>query len=405
MKRFFLVGFSWLVLIACKPETFEVVQIEFSAGPESALPVLFAGNDLLISWVSKPDDSLAVLSYARLKYDKWSQAEEIVSGKNWFVNWADFPLIVENRGNLLSHILQKSAPATFSYDIKLNLRSKDASSWKSGLPLHTDSTETEHGFVSAMAYTDSSFLVTWLDGRTTGGAGHDHAGHGSGSMSIRAAEVGVDGRVHWDELLDAKTCDCCQTSSALTSAGPVVVYRNRSDKEIRDIAITRLVNGKWTEPSVIHADGWEIAGCPVNGPKVAATGNTVLVGWFTASNSRPKVNFAFSDNAGKSFQTPVSIDSAGLIGRVDVALLDDQSGVVSWMETKNEGTFLFASRVTKQGGMGPIHQIAAMDPNRKSGFPQLELHRGRVYFAWTEVSEYGSAIRTAYLPEEAFQAD
>ena len=40
-------------------------------------------------------------------------------------------------------------------------------------------------------------------------------------------------------VLDARACDCCQTDAAMTSAGPVVVYRNRTEEEIRDIYIAR----------------------------------------------------------------------------------------------------------------------------------------------------------------------
>lgn len=400
-----LVLMTW-VLASCqaeKPKVYEVQEIEFPAGENAALPSLFSGSELLISWVSKPTDSLAVLSYARLKDGKWSAPELITQGQNWFVNWADFPAIVENKGNLLSHILQKSAPAIFSYDVKLSVLPTGETTWSNGLPLHTDSTETEHGFVSSMPYSDSSFFVSWLDGRNTGGGGHDHSGHGSGAMSIRAAAVALDGKVLWDELLDAKTCDCCQTSSALTDLGPVVVYRNRSDKEIRDIAITRLVNGKWTEPRVIHSDGWEIAGCPVNGPKVAAKGSTVLVGWFTAANSEPKVKFAFSGDSGATFSKPIEVDSIGVIGRVDVALLDENSGVVSWMESEGNQTYVKAARVDHKGNMGIPITITTIDPSRKSGFPQLEIHGEMVYFAWTEVGQETSKVRTAFLPKEAFE--
>lgn len=406
MRRLVFLAMVSLVLGSCRqedPKVYQVQEIEFPAGAGSSLPALFSGSELFISWVTKPSDSLAAISFAQLKDGKWSVPEQITQGQNWFVNWADFPAIVENKGNLLSHILQKSSPATFSYDVKLSVLPKGETKWKNGLPLHSDNTKTEHGFVSAMAYSDSTFFVSWLDGRNTGGGGHDHAGHGAGPMSIRAAAVGLDGQVLWDELLDAKTCDCCQTSSALTDSGPVVVYRNRSDKEIRDIAITRLINGKWTEPSIIHPDGWEIAGCPVNGPKVAAKGNTVLVGWFTAANSTPKVNFSFSTDAGATFSKPIQLDSTGIIGRVDVAFLDDQSGVVTWMETKGEQTYLQAARVDIDGKMGAPIPITTIDPSRKSGFPQMEIHGEQVYFAWTEVKGESSVVRTAFLPKEAFE--
>jgi len=392
---------------SCKPATPELIELEPIAFPKmenAAMPSLFASDsNLYISWVRIGNDTTSELYYSKLNPKmQWAMPQLINQGSNWFVNWADFPALVENQGVLLSHILQKSSPETFSYDVKLQVLPKGARQWSLDLPLHQDSTLTEHGFVSLVPYTSTSFFSSWLDGRETGGGSHDHAAHAGGPMSIRAAEIDLNGKVLWDELLDAKTCDCCQTSAAITDLGPVVVYRNRSDREIRDIAITRLLDGKWTEPAIINPDGWEISGCPVNGPKVVAKGSNLLVGWFTAPKGIQQVKFAFSTDAGASFGKPVVIESTGLIGRVDVALLSEDWGVVSWMETKGEDTFLYAAGIDQAGGMGAALQITAVDPSRKSGFPQLEVHGGQVYFAWTEIEGENKNVRTARIPQEAF---
>ena len=58
-------------------------------------------------------------------------------------------------------------------------------------------------------------------------------------MALRTARVElgpVFGVVGASEELDPKVCDCCQTAAAVTDDGPVVVYRNRSDQELRDIS-------------------------------------------------------------------------------------------------------------------------------------------------------------------------
>ncbi len=370
----------------------------FPGGAQTSLPYLFAGDDgLIMSWVKMVDDSTAQLEYSRLVDNDWQQPRKIHSGTDWFVNWADFPAITDHGGNLLTHFLQKSSSGKFSYDVKLNVLRKGASTWETGLPLHTDSTKTEHGFVSAVPYNETSFFVAWLDGRNTGaGTGHEHSGH-QGSMSIRAAEVGVNGTVLSDELLDGKTCDCCQTTVAITSNGPIVVYRNRSDREIRDIAITRHVNGKWTEPKPIYQDGWEINGCPVNGPKVEAIGNNVVVAWFTAVNSEPKVQVAFSEDGGDHFGSPVVISGPETPGRVDVTFLDPEHAVVSWMETADGSTWLKAMKVGKSGRKYPPVTITEMDPARKSGFPQMERLDDKLYFAWTAIANNVPEIKTAYV--------
>ena len=96
------------------------------------------------------------------------------------------------------------------------------------------------------------------------------------------------------------------------------------------------------------------------------------------------------------------IESTGLIGRVDVALLNEDWGVVSWMETKGDQTFLYAAGIDQTGEMGAALQISVVDPSRKSGFPQLEVLAGQVYFAWIEVVGEVKNVRTARIPQEAF---
>lgn len=384
-----------IFLLSCQESKAPEAQFEslsFPVNGITAFPTLNSdGENLLLSYLGELNDSTYGVFYSQLENDQFSSPKLITQGSDWFINWADFPAIAQNKGVLMVHILQKSSPDTYAYDVKLNVLSKGQEDWKTGLNLHQDSTQTEHGFVSAIASSDSTFFITWLDGRNTGGGGHD--GHGAvGAMSIRAAELDLQGNVTWDELLDARTCDCCQTSAAMTEQGTVVVYRNRSDREIRDIAITRQVDGHWTEPMIIHADGWEIKGCPVNGPKVAAMNNTVLVGWFTDVNQSSQVKLAFSSDAGASFAAPQLIGESGDMGRVDLALLDEENGLVSWMGMENDSTFLYVRRINKAGDDFPIRKVTTMDPARNSGFPQMEIHSGKIYFAWTELEEEGSKI-------------
>ena len=67
---------------------------------------------------------------------------------------------------------------------------------------------------------------------------------GSG-MTLRAAVVDADQATRAEQLVDDLICDCCQTDVAVATSGPVAVYRDRSPHEIRDIYVTRLLDGKW----------------------------------------------------------------------------------------------------------------------------------------------------------------
>ncbi|NNC69525.1 MAG: hypothetical protein HKN90_01750 [Flavobacteriaceae bacterium] len=395
---YFLCLFS---MLSCKkiegtiPPKINIINLESPSSENCAQPYLFAHKEnLLISWTEKINDSLARLQYANLTDTLWSKPHEIARDTNWFVNWADFPAIAENESHLLSHFLQKSANGTYTYDVRMKLSDKKTVEWTNDFILHSDGTQSEHGFVTIIPYKETSFFVTWLDGRKTTGS-HDH--QGQGAMTIRVATVLSDGKIIEEEELDAKTCDCCQTSATITEKGPVVVYRDRSENEIRDISICRFIDGQWTTPKSIHDDLWKIEGCPVNGPKISSFKNNVAVAWYTAANEIPKVKVVFSRDHGETFDDPIIIDKIKTIGRVDLAFLNQDEVLASWVSSENSKTVIKVMKINAHGKMGSPITVSEFDPSRSSGFPQLEILKQRAYLAWTDVSGEKQTIKTAYI--------
>lgn len=59
----------------------------------------------------------------------------------------------------------------------------------------------------------------------------------------------------------------CTSPLRATPAGPGA---RRSCQEVRDMSVVRFAGGRWTEPRTVARDGWQINGCPVNGPAIAA---------------------------------------------------------------------------------------------------------------------------------------
>ena len=100
---------------------------------------------------------------------------------------------------------------------------------------------------------------------------------------------------------------------------------------MRDVSIVRRHGAGWTEAATAAADGWTIAGCPVNGPAIDAAGDTVALAWFTGEDDAPRVQLAFSADGGATFDPPVTIDSDAPPGRVDVVLDAGGGAVVSWL--------------------------------------------------------------------------
>jgi len=397
--------FIVFALFSCKQDVVKVNTIQLLKSPtvgNSMQPFLFKdGNNVLMSWTQKINDSSYTLNYSTLSDKKWSIAKEITRGNDWFVNWADFPAIAKNKENILTHYLQKSDPATFAYDVHIKQSQNAGLTWDDDKKLHQDSTLTEHGFVTLLPYKDG-FFATWLDGRNTGAGAHGDSHESVGAMNIRAATITKNGDISDDTLVDAKTCDCCQTSAAITQNGPIIVYRDRTDEEIRDIYISRQVDNKWTEPKAIYNDNWKINGCPVNGPKAASFENTLVVAWFTAANNKPKVNFSFSDDNGESFEMPIQIDNGKAIGRVDVALIDKENALVSWMESTEFAAEIKVMKVNKNGTKSAAFVVSPISAARGSGFPQMELVNNELIFAWNQVVEKQSTIKTVSFSINVF---
>lgn len=397
MKTYILlVACAVSILTSCKDQvqkkqlqeaenSIELVQtIKNPAQGNSSTPSLFtaANNQLYMSWVTK-QDKVAQLYFSILKDNAWTDVQLVAKGNNWFNNWADFPTIVANNGNIFTNYLEKSAPDTYTYDIKVNIYNQETKTWQKNILLHNDGTKSEHGFVSATPANDAGFFVSWLDGRNTTASHEEHTHTSEGAMTLRGAFVDTNGNISGDTELDSRVCDCCQTSSTMTTSGPVVVYRDRDENEVRDISIVRYENEQWTSPQKVFNDNWEIGGCPVNGPAVAAINNTLAVVWYTESNDTPKVFISFSKDGGVTFEQPIKVNANPTLGRVGLVMLNEEEAIVTWMETIEKETFVQLMKVNQNGAKGEVITLSNTSAERSSGFPQIALMEGKIYAAMT----------------------
>ena len=393
MKKFTII-LSFLA-ISCTSKDVIVKEISFLYENSNAQPSLVSGEgSLSLSWISSNDGKKSSLNFSQFKEGKWVNTQTMATGSNWFVNWADFPAHAINENLILSSYLKKSDSGTYTYDVILSLQKLSGEKVKEDFLLHTDGVKAEHGFVSIIPNHNQGFFITWLDGRNT--VDKDLDGYHK-PMTIRFAEITNKGDIIDESELDSATCDCCQTSIAVTNKGPVVVYRDRSDKEVRDIYITRKINGIWGVPTPIHNDGWEINGCPVNGPKVASNSNNLAVSWFTVSNEKPTVNLSFSKSNGASFGTPIKINDDDAIGRVDVAFLNPQEVLVSYIEGDDVGTYLRIKKVSIDGKVSAPITISKIDGGRNTGVPQLEILDNEAFIVWTVFEGEKNQLKTVKL--------
>jgi hypothetical protein len=360
------------------------------AGANAAEPFLHASRDgsVLLSWLEQ-DGKSATLKFARHANGKWSEPRTIVKRDDLFVNWADFPSVIDDaNGALFAHWLQKSGKGTYSYDVMLATSTDGGATWSKPFLLNRDGKEAEHGFVSLAALPNGGVGAVWLDGRAMTGGDHDNH-EGGGDMMLRYATIAANGTISNEAMLDARTCECCTTGMAMTATGPLVVYRDRSAAEMRDVSWVRLQGKAWSEPKPLRDDGWKINGCPVNGPQIDAIGNDVATAWFTAANEQPRVYVSFLH--GKAFV----VDDGKPLGRVDVVLLDANTALVSWLEQSGNNAEIRARRVTRDGRRGESVKIADSGTSRGTGFTRIARAGKDVWFAWTETSNGTKRVRVA----------
>jgi len=397
--------FLALLLSAGLARAFTLTALPLAAPAGAASANLARAGDgaALASWIERlPEGGHRLVFQRCAAASPCEPVREVARGRDWFVNWADFPALVElPDGSLWAHLLRKNGSATYAYDAVLSHSRDGGTSWSPLQPLHDDGTASEHGFVSLLpqAQAPAQLLAVWLDGRNTvaAAAGEgEHDGHGRGAMTLRAAAFSGDKRKINEWQLDASTCDCCQTDAALGARGPLVVWRDRDDRERRDIQIARFENGAWTTPHYVHRDRWHMPACPVNGPAIAAQGEQAWVAWYTEADGAPSLRLARSHDAGDRFAAPLLVAGAETLGRADLA--HNADGVwLSWLQEVGGKQSLWLARFSSDLSHEQERvQIAGLaGRGRATGVPRLLALDHDVLLLWSDVVGDAMTLRAA----------
>ena len=360
MKR---LAFSTLLLllgVATPPAPMPVAPVSFPFGPSSVTPYVVADGSggFEVSWV---DRGAKTFNLAHYDGSKWSKPNVIAHG-DLLDNKADYPSIAASGPNVFAQWRERAGEGR---RIRLARSSDGGTTWSAPVTPHP-AMPREFGFVSMLPFADGTARIAWLDGRR------------KGETELRAATMSPAGILGAESVVDPRVCDCCQTSMAMTARGPLVVYRDRSTTEIRDISVASPVAEARAIP--LHDDHWHMAGCPVNGPSIAARGKRLAVAWFTAADGRPAVKVAFSSDGGLTFGLPVRVDAGHPAGRVDLVLLDDGgSAVVTWVETATPAFHIVARHIVDGGPLDPVQTIGS---GASIGFPRIALSNERILAAW-----------------------
>ena len=379
----------WFLLMALSASSFgQTLKVESIANPTGAGSVqaswsVTPDGKPLLSWVEPAKGETFALRYAIRQGAQWSEPRTVEAGRHFFRHPGELPgVIALPGGSFVAHWIEMPNEADEAEFLYVSA-SRDGVRWSAPAMAHHDKSKGQHGLASMIASGDREASLFWLQALK----GDD------GPASLMRSVISADGAEVKEEILDPDVCQCCPTAVTKTSRGLLVAYRDHTPDQIRDISVTRFENGRWTSPKNVYPDKWQLNACPTNAAQVHARGEKAAVAWFTAQGSKPRVELAFSTDAGATFGKPSVVSTGQSYGYTSVVVDDAGGAFVSWLERTDGGARLLVRYVSQAGVAGPVTQIAT--GSRKSlGYPRLALAGKDIWIAWNTESKVQSARLT-----------
>ena len=356
---------------------FELVKTP--AGARSLAPNLCAvGDGFALSWIERNADRTASVRVAIWNGNgtSFDNPHTVATSKQMFANWADIPSVIEApSGDLYAHWLDRISSKTYAYGIRITRSTDRGKTWKPMGWLHDDASPTMHGFVSFVPE-GKRVRAFWLDGRAMVKKG--------GKMLLRTAVIDGD-KIKDERVLDNDVCTCCPTSAAHLAAGAMVVYRDRSPKEIRDIAFTRRTATGWTPPALVHADNWFFPACPVNGASIATHGDFIAISRYTVANNQAQVILRLSKDGKMKLGKEIVLDQNEPVGRCATVCTKDAVFTV-WIGNEGKHPALQLAQVSHDGKLVRRATLAKISGDRSSGMPRAIYSGGHLWVSWTDAN-------------------
>jgi len=341
----------------------------------------------VLSWVEPVKAGGFALRYAVHGATGWSEARTAVSGRHFFRHPAESPEVMALSDKLwMAHWVEmpmEGSEAEFVYVSS----STDGVRWSAPVMVNKDKKPVEHGLASMTPSGNGEASVFWLETPE----GEDGPGY------LMHSVVNAAGQVTKEERLQSDVCNCCPTAVTRTAKGLLLAYRDRTKDDIRDISVMRFENGRWSPAKNVHADNWHINACPTNAAAVSARGDRVALSWYTGATDPPRVEVVFSSDGGATFNKQVQVSTGHAYGYTSVALAEDGTAFVSWLQQAEGGAArVMARAVPATGTAGPPVQVA--DGGRMGlGYPRIAVSGTETWIAWSDPN--GGKLQTARLKE------
>jgi hypothetical protein len=272
--------------------------------------------------------------------------------------------------------------------------------------VHDEALTGIRGWQSLAAAPDGTMHALWLDGRDAASV-EPGASLGTPRQDVYLSTWrGVDPAV--EQRLAIDVCFCCKTAVAADSRGTLfAAWRHIYPGSQRDIAVAASRDGGLSfEPPVrVSADGWQLDGCPDDGPALAVdSSDRIHVIWPTLIEEpgvEPRIGIFYAVSAhGRTFSPRQRIDVDGVTDPSHPQLvIDDDDGVTVVWDEVVQGARRIVMR-QRTAGMSSFGSPIVVSRDGRGAYPVAAPVRDGLVIAWTSGSGDASDIALERVPVE-----
>ncbi|HEX7317703.1 MAG TPA: sialidase family protein [Pyrinomonadaceae bacterium] len=219
----------------------------------------------------------------------------------------------------------RAAGAEHATTLYLSASRDGGRSFDAPVKVNDDARACVHGMHSLAVGADGRVYVAWLDERDIEPKKADPSKapshmHTESNRAVYFAASADGGRAFtFNRKVAAEACPCCKTALAISGDGRVYVgWRQVMPGDFRHVAVAASDDGgdTFAAPSIVSDDRWELRGCPVSGPALAAgEGGALRVLWYTAGEAGPPGLYsAESADGGRTFAPRLAVTEGSLRG-------------------------------------------------------------------------------------------
>jgi hypothetical protein len=184
-------------------------------------------------------------------------------------------------------------------------------------------------------------------------------------------------------------CPCCRIAVDIGAEGlPIVLTRSVLPGGVRDHTMLELPPaGPVIRPWRVSFDDWESDACPHHGPALAiADSGRYHIVWFTQGERARGLRYAFSDDRGRMFSTPIAVgDPGALAGHADV-LASAGRVMLVWKEFDGTRARVMMMQSLDGGASWSPSAVVARSGSA-SDHPFLIAHGGAIFLSWSTWDE------------------